>query len=328
MNKKGNKMSNKQNFHLPPKGKCIPKYSTIKKEIIGREVVGLEVVKGHSMIISYDSFKKDFDIEYERKKDEKESNSAFIVLDGNINNSDYAFYKNVRTVANIIGGGEVDFALYGEFIDQETQRQPYIKNSGADFLLYDIYVNDNWMCQDDIDIIAEKSNLRLAPKIFNDGFNEIKLNKLTTEKSSYNKKVKCHSIMVKPTLEDEYNNNRIVAIFTNSAFKKDEEKSSEFYKKCEDLAQEVIGKHLTNHIIKEVEKTVRKKYLVINKSNKDKVLSYSINETLSKYLNHNIKTYVNKYFGSSYEFSSVYKTVHSYLKKRLPYFYLKHYNLK
>jgi hypothetical protein len=321
--------SNKQFFHLPPKGKSIPKYVDIKKEITDRNVVALEIVKGHSMIISYDALNKLFEIEYESNTDKDESNSAFLVLDGNINNKKYAFYNNVRIVADMIGGGEVDFALYGEFIDEETQRQPYVEKDKADFLLYDIYVNDNWMCQDDIDRIAEKSKMRLAPKIFEGKFNEVKLNKIVEGKSSYNSKLKRHSIIVKPTLEDEYNNKRIATKFTSSIFKKKEpvKDDSEFNKKCSSLAQEVINKHLTNNVVSTIEKTVRKKYPAINGVNKDKALSYSVNEAINVYLSHNIYFYAYKYFGKAYEFRTVHETVRGYMKKKVPHFFLKQYKL-
>lgn len=321
--------SNKQFFHLPPKGKSIPKYTEIKKEITNRNVVALEVVKGHSMIISYDALNKSFEIEYESKLDKNESNNAFLVLDGNINNKKYAFYNNIRVVADMIGGGKVDFALYGEFIDEETQRQPYVEKDKADFLLYDIHVNDNWMCQDDIDDIAEKSKMRLAPKVFEGKFNEVKLNKTVEGVSSYNSKLKRHSIIIKPTLEDEFSNKRIIAEFVNSTFKKKEpaKNDSEFNKKCDSLAQEVINKHLTNDVVSTIEKTVRKKYPAINGANKDKALSYSVSEAINVYLSHNIHFYAYKYFGKAYEFRTVHEAVRGYMKKKVPYFFLKQYKL-
>ncbi len=317
-NKTGNTNTTKR---VGPFNKTIPKFKEVEKELKIREVVGLEVIKGHSMIIEYDAAFGLYDIYYENSFDKDESNSAYVILDGNINNKGYDFHKNIEKFGEVLGNNKVSFAIFGEFIDQETQRQPYItKEDKADFFVYDIYANGNWLCQDDIDYLCGEANIKLAPKVYTGRYNEITLKKALGKRSSYNDKVEVHSILIKPTLEDEVNNKRIATYYINSRFMPKKPDSREL----ERVANKVIEKYFDKKTMEKVEKSTKAKYKTMNETNKQNVLSFSVAQAVNVYLANKIYWEVDGDLRKS-NYDEVHSGVKEVLQKKLPSYFLKQY---
>lgn len=325
---------NASSYNLEPTDKEIPNFNDIKEVIEKRTVDVFEYVKGHSVIIGYDHKKKYFDVSYEERSEEAENRDAYTTLEANCNDSSYNFYSNIQKVKNLLGGGRVDFYLFGEFVEADTQREKYLEGEKeVDFFITDIYINKNWVCTDDLQMICDKANIKLLPHLYHGVYNEKAFEVLLNNHSTINKKVDTYAIYIKTIIEDEYKSKRLAAMFKNSKYISQKEIDKNLQEK---IADEVLKNHF-NDIVKRnvvgisVNGFTNGAYNVktnVNKERKEKVLSQCVSNTINIYLIAKLYTYIYKYYAGVGKdtYKEIEQNVIKILKKKLPSYFLKSIN--
>jgi hypothetical protein len=323
MNKKDKKTdtsvtvyNNKENNF--PKSKEISSWNDMREELFLRRVGVFEIIKGVSMIISYNHTTKYFNVIYEGDEKNNGDASAYITLEANANNPKFVFYDKLLSLSESIGFGEVDFAIYGEIIGKKYQKKDYLnKDNFIDFIVADIYVNKNWMCYDDLKFLTEKSNLKLMPLIYEGIISNEKTKNLLDNKSNYNEKVEIHSILIKPTIEDEYKYKRIASIVSNEDFLE-----NKIYEK---MADEIVESYFTKNILYSVSNLIKK----FDVSDKNKLLSLSVNNAINIYLFPKFSIVIQKYFKttSKNEYEEITKKIKKILKKKLPKYFIEYFKI-
>lgn len=338
-----NKVATKNNYpyttnvyNLEPTDKEIPKFDDIRDVIIKRTVDVFEYVKGHSIIIGYNSKSEYFDISYEERDEEDENRDAYTTLEANCNDSSYNFYNNIQKVKKLLGGGKVDFYLFGEFIEIDTQREKYLeKEKEVDFYVTDIYVNKNWVCTDDLQMICSKANIKLLPHLYHGAFNEKAFEVLLNNHSTINENVDTYGIYVKTIIEDEYKSKRLAAIFKNSKYITQKELNQNLFEK---IADEVIKNHFNDVVKRNVAGMAINGFnnaayghpsTNVKKEKKEKVLSQCVNNTINIYLITKLTTYIYKYYANNIgtdAYKKIEENVVKSLKKKLPTYFLNYIN--
>lgn len=326
MSVNSNKNNNKKTVSKPsfPSTKEIPLYKYVEETFKGRSVTILEVIKGYSVILTFDKEEKKFFVSYE--KDSPKSPQVEATLDVNANEEEYEFHKKLNKAIERIGYGMISFSIYGEFVDKNTQYLNYVNDNKADFIIYDVYLNSNWMCQDDIqEIFGDIAGLHIAPKIYKGKFDEIEINKSFNKKSLYNKDIDVYGIIVKPNIEDEYKTKRIASFFIDNRYKevkKDDNYKDTIIKIAYELAEE------NQKQLKYIKMEVERKFELVKK-NKGEILSYSVNQLIDIYLSAKIyqKIYSNFNKNKASNLKSIEKDVIKELKKILPSYFMKLYKL-
>jgi len=321
-------------YNQLPVNKEISKYQDVASELSSRTIEVFEIVKGHSIILDYNSKSEYFYIDYEDPDDKKETNIAFTTMEANCNDKAYKFYDNIHRLKTFLGSSKIDFKVFGEFIDANTQREKYLKEEkGVDFFITDIYINSNWICTDDIELLCEKSKLKSLPKLYHGKFNEKAINTLADGKSVINQDVDRYAVYIKPILEDKIGVKRIAAILLNDKYAT-ENTDSDFNKALYDkVANEMIKKHLNTFARENVfnlastgcsTKPKHSNLRIVN-NDKEKVIKTCVYSAMNIYLIPKMSTYIYKYLGSLNNYKEVEEKVKKSLKKKLPKIFIDNY---
>lgn len=177
----------------------------------GRAVVVLEKLRGIGVRAFFDGKDFTFGNRYATLYDVKESFGAKEVF----LRSKYALIKLAEKIA-------VPFCLFGEMVGTTINKDiPYFEsNETKDIFFHDIWLNDNWMCWDDFSTLAKSVNLRIAPMIGIENFNEEVVRDFAKGKSlvSYLTGQDMEGVIVRPFIEDTCGGKRLVAKITNIPF--------------------------------------------------------------------------------------------------------------
>lgn len=313
-NKKGEKMSyNKTNSSLAKGNKSLSSSSTYYKQSHPRlynvdynpkftkknfKFVVSELVKGVSFCVTHFKHKNDFEINYHRDESRNYYND-FCSLEANINAQKLPLYEPMRKLAGILGGGEVDFTVFLEYITLNNQRSSYITSDDtAKILVYDIFINDNWIPYDQLKSVCDSCGLQTMPILYLGKYDEKIFNTFLNEVPSMFNKADKFGLIVKSFIEDTENNKRNAEILINKKFKKEVAllyppdevtiSNEEISKKVEDKIKERFNKPQREMIDRNVSMAfpdMLRKQKIYKKDFPGKLLSHAVKQSVSFYFN-------------------------------------------
>jgi hypothetical protein len=192
-------------------GEVVELNEDIASEFEGRAVVVLEKLRGIGVRAIYDGKNFKFGNRLATLFDAKESFGAMDV-----------FLRNKYALVKLAERIQTPFCLFGELIGNEINKDiPYFElKETKDIYFHDIWLNDNWMCWDDFSSLTKAVNLRTAPMIGLENFNEEVVREFAKTKSlaSYLTGQDMEGVIIRPFIEDTHAGKRLVAKITNIPF--------------------------------------------------------------------------------------------------------------
>jgi len=156
-----------------------------------------------------------------------EDEKTFIYSDKKIDTQPIIDFFNSNLLAGmgklIKAFNRVSFAMFATFINKNSS----IEYGREDIIINDIFINGNWVCQDDFVELLNKCDMISSPLVYKGIFDINEIIKTIDKNSSisFNKDVPIYSIIIRPSIEDFVNSSdRLVAKIVNSKFEDEQEK--------------------------------------------------------------------------------------------------------
>ena len=230
-----------------------------------------ERVRGRSFIVTYES---------ERGVYVYSPDNLDEIVENFNNNAAKSFAKVRDYLCN------QDFAIYGEYITPELSKTPY--SGEGKIYFYDIFVNDNWIRNDDFVEMAESFNLPIAPVVstVSSGLlTEKYLKKMLDNKSSVPNNKDIYGFYIKSLLEfgSHRNVNKGAFDFENPKYSQNKKKDKSAKKKDEKIKNDVVELArytITEKVVSDWKKKLKKEKIDISKNNLDKILPPLVDDYL------------------------------------------------
>lgn len=215
-------------IYTAPKKVTYPKLDNVDdnvfmdKDEVYRYLV-IEIVKGTSFCLVHKKEENDFQVYFHKREPEKDKND-FCSLDANVNAESLPLYKPLRDLAEELGKGQVNFVIFLEYVTFQNQKCNYIlpdEDNVAKILIYDIFINDNWIPHDLLKELCDRHGLRTMPVLYDGKYDENIFNKFLYEVPSHFNKAEKYGLLIKSQIEDIEYNKRIAKIMLNKKFKGD-----------------------------------------------------------------------------------------------------------
>jgi len=281
-------------------------------EYHGRTIVAFEKLKGVDFKVCFDGSKV-----YVRTAEGK---STEIV---NVLNKKYmkGFGKVVQKF------NQVPFTAFGIYIIPKKSDNSILKTDSIDYIkedgesklvLYDIKINDNWVCQDHIKELFKENEIDILPELYKGTFHIDKLYNLLKKNSVFSEfeNQPIEGIIIKPICEDDdLKFHRLIFKITNSCFKINTYFTKEEKVNINDLAIKTIGEFFKSstetYVVNFWKERLNYEGIEIKTVNMSKILKLLVNETVDK----EMWNYV--FNNSSKEFISM-VTLKKAIKKIMP----------
>lgn len=185
------------------------------------------------------------------------------------------FYKNFHN-------------LHDDFMNVSCILFGFIDDSNDSIYIDDIYVNDNWVCFDDVLEITEKHNIQHPNVLFHDRLTLSTTEVFNSMESEFYEDKTIRSFIVRPEVEvDRPSNGRVCGLAVNPAFKKKTKKEvkskNENDKDASSAADFLLDYYFDEQLFAFLVQGLSENGIPINKNNKDKILSFITKTFLSKF---------------------------------------------
>lgn len=239
------------------------------KQAEGKEFLALERVKGISFMIVIDN-------ENIKVHSDKKANEIVEYINGNL----------IRPISKLIQHfNKIDMSIYGEYITHKDSATAYIGPPSVYF--YDMYINENWIKNDDFIEIFNSFGLPVAPIIrngsmTNDYYNN--LFKIVSTESFIQGFTEMYGIYLKSLngMGEHRSITKGSYFFLNPKFKsvsKNKTEKESLQKKVEELAYFTV----TEELLTKWEVLLKARGIEKNKSNLDKIMPIVISDYIKKH---------------------------------------------
>lgn len=296
----------------------------------GTRYVVSELVKGVSFCATYD-LDSEFELNFHKEEENKDNETDFMSLEAIINAKDLPLYIPFKRLIDKLGAGKVPFTVFLEYVTYENQRSNYIEKGDdtAKVIIYDIYINKNWISYDLLEDICSECGLYTPPIIYEGAYDKkIIENFIYKVPSIYNEAEK-YGVVIKSFIEDSKRYKRLAKIELNKNLVPEKEQ-----KKTEVFLTD-------NEVDRKIKAEIKDRFFEARRMSLDKKIktvypelkSAKIAKVKGKLLSYAVQSAIKEFF--SYWLNDVkkknsegdYKKIKKQLNKELSSIFIKRYDL-